>query len=127
MRRFAPYLSLLLIAVLVLAGCATTKDVYNGLVTSGETLDAVGKQFVSVSAMYKVGCDSGRIKPADCTAYRKFGEKFKVSYPLAVSLWESARAANDSASEKAARDAILQLSTELIALAAQAYVVFGEN
>jgi len=127
MKRYRAHLSLFLVLVLVLAGCAGAKGVYTGLVTSGETLNAVGKQFVSISALYKAGCDSGQIKPAECAAYRKFGEKFKLSYPIAVALWESARAANDAASEKAARDAILQLSTELTALAAQAYIVFGGN
>jgi ABC-type branched-subunit amino acid transport system permease subunit len=101
--------------LVVLAGCA---GAVQGLIVSGVTLRATGDQFVVVATAFKQGCDVTKTIPQpDCQKFRIFGEKFKLSYPLAVSLWEIARKAGDPGSETKAAEAITLLASELTSFA----------
>ena len=122
MLRFSPILVLVLSLALMGQACGTFGQT---LLVTGESLKAVGTEFVQVSAVYTQGCTDKTIPVAQCDKYRAFGTRFKQTYPLAVNLWESARTANDAAAEKMARDVILQLASELSALAVQGLSTFG--
>jgi hypothetical protein len=109
----------LMAAFAILAGCTTTLD------ATGQTLSSVGSEFVQVAHIYEDGCKLGTIKPDACAMFRVFGVKFKASYPLAVGLWNAARAGNDKAVAGKAQEAITELATELTTLAVQGYASFG--
>lgn len=106
---------LVVLSVFVLTSCSptTTTAVQQPLAISGETLIAVGQQFVDVANLYNAQCVHD-VKPAMtsfCAQFRTFAPKFKTGYPLAVSLWQTARRTNDTAAAKTAGDAILELAT----------------
>ena len=56
MRRWLP----LFLILLLLAGCAS---VGQSLVISGESLKAIGTEFVAVAEVYQKGCAAQTIKP----------------------------------------------------------------
>lgn len=112
--------------VALLAGCAGASK---GLVVSGESLVAIGDQFVAVAHVYKDGCDTPpqRIPPADCARFRAFGVKFKVAYPAAHKVWEAARRTNDVAAQKNASLLISALAVELSTLTVDVINRVGGN
>lgn len=117
-------LSVVLLLVM-LTGCAA---VGKSLVISGESLVATGEQFVAVAKVYKQGCDVTKtISVTQCAKFAAFGEKFKQTYPLAAGVWYAARSSGDAAAEKQARAVIVDLATDLSALAVQGIGVFGGN
>jgi hypothetical protein len=84
------------------------------LIVTGESLDGIGKQFVQVAEIYKTGCDVTKtIDPKNCAKFRSFGTEFQKAYPLNVKLWEAARSASDSATEKKVADVVTNLATSL--------------
>lgn len=116
---------LVLALALLIGGCAAMSR-EQALVVTGESLKAVGTEFVDVAGMYKNGCDVTKvIKPADCQAFRVFGEKFQRSYPVAVKLWESARTANDSATQSETEKVVRQLAADLSAFAVLMIQAYG--
>jgi len=71
-----------IILVLLLAGCATTS-----LVRTGETIDAIGKQFVATAAMYNQFYDAGLVTKEEYRTWAAFATRFKVFYPQLVDSW----------------------------------------
>lgn len=110
-----------LIAVLLLAGCSATTT-QTALVSSGQTLIGVGNAFVQVGKIYTDNCLPAAKFPSlttFCAGYKDFAPKFQQAYPPAVQAWKIARQGNDASQALAAQDTIIQLSTELTALAVQ--------
>ncbi len=105
--------------LLSLHGCAQS------LAVTGTTLEGVGDQFVAVAAVYKTGCDSGKLTPTQCAAFKTFGTQFQRSYPLAVQTWKAARGANDAASAKQAEGVVTALASSLSQLATDAFTAYG--
>jgi hypothetical protein len=115
-----------LVLLLAIGGCAAQTSTTT-LITTAATLDAVGKNFDAAGRAFTAGCTATppTIKKADCDTFRRYGQKFKATYPMAVNLWKAAGDANDPAIQNDARAAVTKLSSELIAIAAQANVTFG--
>jgi hypothetical protein len=107
------------LAALVLAACSTATT-QTGLAASGESLRQVGLQFIAVNQFYVQGCTDRTIGKSDCATFSGFGRRFRGEYPAAVDAWEAARAANDAASEQAARVVIARLAAELSEVAVTA-------
>ena len=113
---------ILALALSLSMGCASFPQL---LVGSGEGLKAVGNEFVAVAQVYKHGCDVSKIIPqSQCQKFREFGEKFKQVYPLAVQLWETARDANDKATQHRADAMIQSLAVGLSNLALDALKIY---
>ena len=124
--RSLQVLAVLLWLALALTGCATGQGTGTTLIVTGETLKAVGNQFVVVGAAYKQGCDVAKTITQDrCQKFRVFGLRFKEVYPLSVDLWELARKAGDPTSEKKASGKIVELSTELATFAVGVITTVG--
>lgn len=114
-----------LMAILLLAGCAGM-TAQKGLIVTGESLKAVGNQFVDVAATFKEGCDVTKtIGQPDCQRFAIFGAKFKSAYPVAVQLWERARAAGDAATQDESEKLVRQLARELSSFAVFLIQSFG--
>ena len=109
---------ILLLVPLLLIGCASGTK---ALIVSGESLDATGKQFVQVAALYSDLLDKGMVTAEQYRRWRIFGQHFQFAYPKAVQLWRDARAANDVAAEKRAAALVQSLATDLAVFAAQSY------
>lgn len=112
----------------LLAGCASTTT-QTGLASSGQTLTAVGTQFVSVATVYTAHCKAGPAPMGDlgtfCAGFKAFAPKFQASYPVAVSTWKTARIANDTAAAEGAEATVLLLATDLATLALEAATAIG--
>ena len=124
MRRLAPSLALLL-----LTACSATTT-QTGLATTGATLVGLGNQFVAVGALYTVNC-TPTVKVAAlasfCVGFKEYAPKFQVAYPIAKDAWKFAVQANDASKSQVALQQIVDLSTVLTGLAAQAAVALGGN
>jgi uncharacterized lipoprotein YajG len=115
--------TLVAIVVLLLSGCSTMGQT---LVVSGESLKALGNEFVQVSTMYKNGCDVTKtIKQSDCQNFKKFGENFQKTYPMSISLWEAARSANDKAATDKVEVVLNDLATNLSSFAVVVLQTYG--
>lgn len=104
------------VLLLLIGGCSTISGMFGGntLVVTGESLKASGNEFVKVSATYKQGCDVTKtIAPAECASFRKFGEGFQKSFPLAVSLWEAARVTGNAELQKSTEGPVSVLQGQL--------------
>jgi len=66
----------------VLSGCTTTS-----LVQTGETLDAIGKQFVATAQIYNTYYDAGLVTKEEYRTWAEFATLFKVYYPRLVDSW----------------------------------------
>jgi hypothetical protein len=125
--RWMPFPALLTAAVLLLgASCGTTPGVT--LVATGETIKAVGTDWLAVNARFVEACKpSGpTLDPATCGAARAFGEKFKKAYPLASDLYSTAVGTNDAALAGDAKAAIRKLALEGAALAVKVGLTMRE-
>lgn len=101
----------LLGALGLLAACAGAQP----YVVSGESLKLVGSQFIMTATLMDAGLDKGTITPAQYKTWAAFGRKFRVSFELAVQLWETARAVNDHTLEQQAAEIITRLAGDLVA------------
>ena len=101
---------LALCLTLTLAGCASAGTT---LLVSGESLKAVGTQFVVTSTAVSNACVAKQLTLTQCDSFRAFSRKFKVTFPDAVKLQESAMSFGDKTVAQLAADAIATLVTEL--------------
>ena len=116
--HWSPFLTLLTVAILLMgASCGTTPGVT--LVATGETIKAVGTDWLAVNAKFVEGCKpSGpTLDAGTCASARAFGEKFKKAYPLASDLYATAVGTNDAALAGDAKAAVRKLALEGAALA----------
>ena len=109
---------------LTLTGCAAF-DYTKALFVSGVSLEAVGEQFLQVTAQVKDGCTQQIIPLKTCLNYSVFHEQFRRSYPLAVGMWTAADRAGDAATKRKAEDVIRSMSADLARLAAEALNAFA--
>lgn len=105
----------LCLLLLMVAGCAST------LIRSGETLDALGRQFVTVGNHWNMLLETKQITPAQYEEWAGFARQFQQAYPLAMEAWKAARASGDAAAENRMSDAITLLAARLTPLAIKAY------
>lgn len=108
--RYGPW-----VLLVVLTGCAPA------LVTTGEGLDALGRQFVAVGVHYNQLLDSRRITPEQYREWATFAREFQRVYPLAVDAWKTARLTEDAKAQQGLEAALGVLSARLTGLAVQAY------
>jgi len=80
--RFTRKIANVVLLTFVLAACATTS-----LVQTGETIDAIGKQFVATAQMYNTYHDAGLVTDAEYRTWATFARRFKVFYPQLVDTW----------------------------------------
>ena len=111
---------------LTLTGCAAF-DYTKALFVSGVSLEAVGEQFLQVTAQVKDGCTQQIIPLKTCLNYSVFHEQFRRSYPLAVGMWTAADRAGDAATKRKAEDVIRSMSADLARLAAEALNAFASE
>ncbi len=78
---------------------------------SGETLDAVGQQFLSTGKMYDQLFEQGSISAADYRPWAVFAERFKLVYEPAVKSWLAAQTQQEKGD---AAKVILAVKNELL-------------
>ena len=108
MRRKVLPLALLVLNM-SLFGCSTVTP----FIVTGDSLDAVGKQFTETSVAMYNGCSRGKVEPDTCRAWRDFSERFKPGFDLAVTGWKGALVVNDAAKRGQVAGAIGALGAEL--------------
>lgn len=82
--------SVLVTALLLLAGCAQDK-----LIVSGESIAQLGEQFVATADTMNAAYTNGVITNDQYKAWVTFGKKFQLVYPQAVKMWKIARETGD--------------------------------
>ncbi len=103
-RRSAPAMLVLVLSTAVACNLSTWR-------MSGETLDAVGQQFLATGKLYDQLFEQGSISAADYRPWAQFAEKFKVVYEPAVKSWLAAQSQQEKGD---AADAILAVKNELL-------------
>jgi len=118
-----------LVLAFTLTACAGSS-----LLGWGETLDALGKQFVVTTKMYNSLHDSNLITDEEYRQYAEFARTFKVFYPQAVDAWSAFAECEiagriDCGSTQEVTSLILNLKTQLLNfyLAGIAQVRLGGN
>lgn len=101
--------TLILGLVLLLAACSTG----NPLVVSGEVLKATGTEFVATSTAFTNACVAKTLSVKQCDTYRTFERKFKLSFPAAVKVQETAMTFGDQTMAQNASTIIAGLASEL--------------
>jgi len=86
MKRKYVQIFVLGVVVASLAACGGGRQ----LVITGETLDSMGKQFVTTANMYNSLHDQGQITDDEYRAWAEFARYFKVVYPATVDMWQEA-------------------------------------
>ena len=118
---------LLVAAVLAMgASCGTTPGVT--LVATGETIKAVGTDWLAINAKFVEACkpSAPTLDAGTCKSARDFGEKFKKAYPLASDLYATAVGTNDAALAGDAKAAVRKLALEGAALAVKVGLTMRE-
>jgi len=127
MPRSRSRLTRLVLALVLLAGCASATT-QTGLASAGQALIAVGTQFVAVGDLYTQHCTPTitltQIE-GFCSGFKTFAPKFQQAYPLAVRTWKAAVTVRNLVQAQEAESTILDLGTELVALAGQLYAAIG--
>lgn len=80
---------------------------------AGDTIDALGEQFVAVADAYERALDSGAINSAQYAQFAAFGTKFEAAYPPAVQLWHIGVYTNDDLLQANAIQALENLAGPL--------------
>lgn len=117
------------LALLVLSGCAgEAATTQRALAASGQSLVELGHQFVAVGALYTANC-TPTVKVAAlapfCSGFKEYAPHFQRTYPLARDAWKFAVQASDASKAQLALQQIVDLSTVLTGIAAQAAVALG--
>ena len=107
-------IALMALAAYLMVACATV----TGFVVTGESLDSVGKAFVTVGQTYNRELDAKRVTPEQYREWAAFARKFQQAYPSSVQLWKSSVAVNDAALTKKTNEIITALVAELAKLGA---------
>lgn len=93
MQSLMKRLSVSFVCLLLLVACATKTQT---LVVTGETLDAVGKQFVTTGQLYDQLLATNKITGDDYRVWANFAKTFKVVYPQAVQAWKTGKSTDDT-------------------------------
>lgn len=114
-----------LFGLLLSSGCGTM-TFGKSMVITGESLKAIGTNFVAVGARFKEGCDvTKKIPQSQCQDFRQFGLKFQGAYPSSVLIWETARKFNDDTMQGDVEEIITDLATKLSEFALQVGLTIG--
>lgn len=113
MRTVSQRCTLFLMVALLVAACASS----TGYVVTGESLDALGKTFVTVGQAYNKGLDAKTVTVEQYRTWAEYAKKFQQAYPAAVQLWKSSVAVNDAALTKQSSAIVTGLVTELAKVA----------
>jgi hypothetical protein len=92
-----------------IAGCASTPS----LVITGEGLKAVGSQFTATSTVITQACIAKTLTVATCDQYRTFERKFKLAFPPAILVQETAMTFGDKTMAQNAMTILTGLVREL--------------
>lgn len=103
-------LTLLGLALLT-AACGTSTSTQ--LEITGDSIDALGKQFDAVSRQMTTGCINKVYTISACDTYRAFGEKFKQAYPALKTIWFTATQFDDQTLAGSAQAAFDKLRGDL--------------
>ena len=103
-------LGISLVAVLALSYCASQQP----LIISGEGMVQLADQFVATAEVMDQLLDSKVITYEQYQQWAKFGKRFQALYPLAVEMWQLARANNDPDLASNMVNLVDQLAVELL-------------
>lgn len=108
-RRRLSTISLIILLALGVAACTTAS-----LLVTGETLDALGQQFVETGKVFDALYEQRTITAKDYQAWADFAKSFKAYYPQAIGLWKAAKASKDQEGLAQAESIIRHLRTQLL-------------
>lgn len=114
-RRHLSTSSFILLLAVAVAACTTTS-----LLVTGETLDALGQQFLETGKVFDALYEQRTITAKDYVAWAEFAKSFKAYYPQAVGLWKAAKASKDKEGLDQAESIIRHLRTQLLVFVTQA-------
>lgn len=95
----------------LLTACTTATS--TKIEITGDSIVSLATTFDAVSRHMTALCVAKTYTVATCDSYRQFGEKFKVAYPAAKSLWNSATQFEDKGLLAGATTALSKLSSDL--------------
>lgn len=84
------------------------------LLTTGQSLDAMGQQFLTLGTQIKAARAAGSISDADYQQWVLFVPQFKVGYAQAESAWQTAYKAGDLNAPGATVDLVIALKNQLV-------------
>lgn len=113
MRRWS-----VLIVALWMVACSSASAPTKAVEVSGESIDALGKLFVSTATAFTQGCINKVYTVAQCDAFRTFGQRFQMSFPVAKDAWTAASVSGNQAALNQQATALTQLSNDLAPFAA---------
>lgn len=99
------------LALVVVVACAPA------LITTGEALSALEKQFLETAERYDQLHTAGRISDVSHQRWTEFAVKFVAQWNRAADLWDRAAAQNDPEAARDARTIVNALRRELTTLA----------
>jgi hypothetical protein len=113
-----------------LSACATfSGQTDTPQITAGKSLLAIQTTIVSTRTAIGVPCQKGLIAPADCTSMDLIYQQSKPAYDAAVdaaTIALTSGTATDAATFQTKQDALLDLQTQILGLAAK-YGIKGGN
>ena len=107
--RYLRRLSMSLVLVFALAGCAA-----KNLAISGDLVKEVGDTFVSTAAMYNQLYDANAITKKEYREWAVFAKNFKGIYPALILAWKTARTSSDDDTKTTLTAKILDLRTTIL-------------
>lgn len=127
MNRVSTGLLSLAVTVLVMA-CATGQyGAAPTLAVTGESMAAIGDQFVAFSKVYDVQCkpDVKIMQLAKfCQSFAEYGPEFQKAFPPALATWKAAVSANNTAATAGAQATLLELSGKLAKIGLETALIF---
>ena len=102
-------ISVSVLLVVLLAACSQ-----GTLLTTGQSLDALGQQFLTLGTQLKAAKAAGSISDADYQRWTTFVPQFKVGYAQAESAWQAAYKAGDLNAPGLAVDLVITLKNQLV-------------
>jgi hypothetical protein len=99
----------LIAVVWVLTACSA-----GNLLTTGQSIDALGQQFLTVGNQIRAAKAAGSISDADYAKWTGFVAQFKVGFPQAETAWQTAYKAGDLNAPGATVDLVITLKNQLV-------------
>lgn len=101
-----------LLVLVLLVACTT-----GNLAATGQSLDALGQQFLTVGTQLKTAHATGQVTDAQYAKWVAFVPNFKVGFSQANQAWQTANKAGDLNAPGATVDLILALKNQLLQFA----------
>lgn len=109
--RHARNTVILLALVLALAACAQSQGT---LLATGQTLDALGQQFVTLGGQLKAAKAAGQVSDQDYAKWVGFVPQFKIGFAQAEQAWQTAYKAGQKDAPQSTIDLITGLKDQLV-------------